>query len=473
MVDKEASMGSEALSGREEIECTDHLHVAQVLRDKLEAFIAGAERDRAGLRTVLDLAASELNISTACNNGTKRVKTIAAHAHEHDYEHSACGHFCSKHEELLNPSVWGNLPRELLPLIFARLPLRGVGRLRSISKEWRRSVDSIESDFSQALRAVNHTMLALISPMVDALGDFQVRIYDVKTNNWHCYEMHATLVDSITMGAADGGLVCFVSVVLDGPLSIVVINPFTLSWRNLPSPPHLGEVQPTMVHLSVDADTGKYKVMVAGFKDDGVGGVEIEVYDSETDLWIKPEPSERLCGYAYDWEVNLADNWFEEILMGPCVCSDGQLENIWYTAVESVWERPNVESYVLMKDRLFVLLKESRRSDPVCFTLLSFSVYCISEFEHNGTTWTKVANHMCDPFELCPKQDYKLSLHAACGFLMVFADIGTDPPFYHESGWLYNLSTRTWSDLPTLPQEYNFHADSCDTMCEIKWSAVP
>lgn len=474
MVDKDGTVAAfEALptvEGR-----TNYLHVARALRDRLEAFIAGTGRDDARMRTILDVAVTELAIAATdyeASTGTKRMKRVTAHE-----QSTACRHFCSEHEELISPTLWGNLPRELLPLIFARLSLPGIGRLRSVSREWQKSIDSVDSEFSQELQAMNHSMVALISPLEDSLGDFQVRVYDVKRNTWHCYDMHATIGVSSTLGAADGGLVCFVSEGLDGPLSIVVINPFTLTWRTLPCLQHLSEVQPTMVHLSVDPQTGKYKVVVAGFMVDGDRGLVVEVYDSGNDQWTKADSlsSERICGYAYDWEINLADSWFEEILLGPCVYdfAAGRLENVWQNNMETVWQRPTVESYVLLNNRLFVLHKEARRPEPGSLERVIHAVYCIAEFQHNGSTWVKVGSHSCEPFERCPKQEYKLTLHAACGFLMVFADIGTEPPYYHESGWLYQLSTRKWCDLPTLPKEYNVHEDSCDLLSEIKWSAVP
>jgi hypothetical protein len=42
-----------------------------------------------------------------------------------------------------DPNLWGTLPTELLRLVFSRLRLADIGRLRILSKEWKRDIDSM------------------------------------------------------------------------------------------------------------------------------------------------------------------------------------------------------------------------------------------------------------------------------------------------------------------------------------------
>jgi len=47
--------------------------------------------------------------------------------------------------KMLNPVLWRTLPKELLLLVLARLPVLDITRLRCLSREWRKDMATMNS----------------------------------------------------------------------------------------------------------------------------------------------------------------------------------------------------------------------------------------------------------------------------------------------------------------------------------------
>ena len=116
-----------------------------------------------------------------------------------------------------------------------------------------------------------------------------------------------------TMHAGDGGLLCIVPLNTNKrkhPSSIMVVNPLTTNWRELPELPHaLRSVQPSMVQLMMDQKSKSYKVLVVGPNEERLeGGAEISsaaasIYSSVTKQWSSVKDLvDIVFGYRYDWE---------------------------------------------------------------------------------------------------------------------------------------------------------------------------
>jgi len=160
-------------------------------------------------------------------------------------------------------------------------------------------------------------------------------------------------------------------------------------------------------------------------------------------------------GYGFHWG-NFRYNQKRD---SPCVYDFAAKR---FQSFSSPLENTTVKSLALQGDRVFVLMKDNE--GPItAYYIVEFRLELGAEEE-----WVEVRSHRCRPFESPPKAKYDLSLFACKGFLMVLARLSEDEPYRNEVGWSYNLATRRWSDLPTLPGDKPFHVD--DLMCRLHWN---
>lgn len=134
----------------------------------------------------------------------------------------------------------------------------------------------------------------------------------------------------------------------------------------------------------------------------------------------------------------------------------------------SLVETPGVKSFVFQGDRLYVLRRD--RDGPNLRYHRSAMHYIVEFRVKLGMKeeWVKIKDHLRTPFETSPKAKYELSLFACKGFLMVLSRLCEAEPYGKEVGWLYNLATCQWSDLPPLPGGKRYHTD--DLMCRLHWN---
>lgn len=453
-------------------ESFDLRQVAQSLRDELDAFLAGTA-EAPGMRTILKCAAEHMHVAEKDRTSCTQRQTI-------------CEHSCPEHKEVMSPAVWGALPKDLLQIVFARLPLAAISRLKCLSKEWKASIETAHSDFCQVCEAINpKSSFALVTTDGDQHGVFWVRVFDMKANRWHEFEFSSGDRYCVAATACDGGLVCLLSVspkasrasheYLPKPVFLTVWNLLTREKKKLPALKHLDGLYPTMVQLFVDPQTKHYKVGVANqnIYDSGMP-TRAYIYDSQSRKWSKVEKSPRVIfGVAYSWPLVLTDS------VAPLLCkfdfATAQLHKL-KCKVEP-WGRADVLSYAVMEDRLFVLHEfEGELDSPV---------YCISEYradvspgnDQSGTNWLFEKIHSGCPFENAPScpSEFSMDLFAYKGFLLVCAqnDVVEDSPFHHQRLWLCSLSTGKWRDLPNLVKYKEISEDpdmECreNLMCEVR-----
>lgn len=88
----------------------------------------------------------------------------------------------------MDPDLWGNLPTDLLQLVFSRLPVAGICQLRLLSKTWKRAVDTMDSDFSRLLVKTTYpSMFGVIGSKSE--GEFCGLVVDVKAGRRHALEI--------------------------------------------------------------------------------------------------------------------------------------------------------------------------------------------------------------------------------------------------------------------------------------------
>lgn len=197
----------------------------------------------------------------------------------------------------LDASVWRDMPDSVLDLVFARLPLKSLTRVRSLSKQWR-STDF----FTRELAGLEQQQgrLALIKSGKHC-EDQEVWVFDTPAQEWCKFRLsHFPASSSNTFSgpfAAAGGLLCYISEakITDGScsLEIMVGNPLTHTWRLLPPTRSVREF-PTLTHMSMTGN--QYTITLVGLCE-GVVPFVIEVYNSATNAWRTNVPPPQLTSY--------------------------------------------------------------------------------------------------------------------------------------------------------------------------------
>lgn len=259
----------------------DNLQVAWLLREKLSDLLDGdkGEFPELGLRSLLDMAASRNIVSVD--------------------------------PKMLNPVLWRTLPKELLLLVFAYLPVPDIIRLRSLSREWRRDMATVNSGINKACDEASSTMVAGFSRLHIMCEGFPFPEFLVTIctqSSQYSYRLEpGNFVPGENLwddtGAHDAGLVCFVSTWKPSkakPLCIVVVNLLSRVQRKLPPLQYAYLTPPKMMHIEVDSETKCYRVVVVG--KNMKGRPRVEIYHSGEGQWTKVTPPLGfIFGVAHKW----------------------------------------------------------------------------------------------------------------------------------------------------------------------------
>lgn len=474
----------------------NYLEMARVLLRRLHDLEAGDSCT--GLRQVLEFAAEEFGIE--CVHDSKRRKGLTlredAEGNLRDVgEAQSCLHLCGNHKEVMLPDLWATLPHDMLKLVFVHLPLNDIRSLRCLSSDWEKTIVSGDSDFLRVCDEVHPRIFALVRKkhilegeiFVNEPGNdlYLVRVFDAKSNAWHTMQIftghseagYGHLVPRWSgMGCEDGGLVLFyLEAHVRAKPSVLnkmkefrsffytVMNPLTGESRDLP--PILGVSDVDMSYIMVNRESNGYKVLLVVQRAGEVEGqrrIDIQVFDSETGQWSQPnEAADVMFGNqsAYDFAQGRWTQRFGE------------------EGLPSEYDK-NVECCKFYRDRLFVLHKDTdgpasqiptSRPSPTHY----IKEYAIVYHPQRQPTWVEVEIHRCTPFEHVPKgSNHEFTLLISKGFLVVFSAINELKPYEFQRGWMYDLASRTWHDLPELPGDDGIWMDS-DEICEIRWNAHP
>ena len=158
----------------------------------------------------------------------------------------------------MDPNIWSNIPQIILELIFARLPLQSLVRLQLLSKQWRS--DLTAPAFQHAFCDGRPKGFAVVES--ERTNPKQVWAYDAGARRWHGLPLD--YLPFSYLAAADGGLLCFVKYgKLEECLQLVVCNPLTCAWRELP--PVVGvQMIPKAFHMKVDFKSRQYTIKFLG-----------------------------------------------------------------------------------------------------------------------------------------------------------------------------------------------------------------
>jgi len=339
----------------------------------------------------------------------------------------------------LEPSLWGTLPMELLHLVFVNLSVVKIGQLRVLSKEWKWNIDYKHSEFNRVFDATTHLKkFATMSWNYPSQGSWT--LYDMQTDK--CHVLDNTAFNLSHSVSADGGLFCSSQWTTHvSHFQIVVRNPLTKKKKKLPPLLDMGSgnynVYTQIMKFTMDRKTKEYKVYFVGnfVEIDGNSLTTAQVYDSHVNAWSVVESREVCIIGGYSKLYN---------------CVDGNLQQLYLEDMGPGFYK----GFALINDHLFVLHREN-----------ILQKYCIFEYHlpKKATAWVKLRVHDCDP-SICKhlKEDYKISLLACNGFLLLYSSRSTTV----SRVCLYNLLTCVWHNLIFLVTQIQM-------LLEINWSALP
>lgn len=165
-------------------------------------------------------------------------------------------------------SPWRALPSDILEQALSLLPLPDVFRVRSVCKRWNFLIHCAQ--FQELSLRSRASWGPFYSPRVGWKGQGSQSLwssYDLSEGKWITlpqFEFPLCARHCIwNLLAASGGLFCFGA--SDGPRRMLVCNPMTKRWRELPSVSLDYSARVVMfTHMIVDELRSSYKIVFAG-----------------------------------------------------------------------------------------------------------------------------------------------------------------------------------------------------------------
>lgn len=190
----------------------------------------------------------------------------------------------------LDEAIWKELPDELLEHVLSFLPFPNLFRCRTICKQWR---DITQSPHLRLTRSLNQLSWPSFCPLryyneASEGGEFRWSGYSAVTNKWQRMPpLSLPCLAGMKVWAGASGLLCFYN--RENTDRLVVCNPVTKQWRELPPMNHKWR-WPCVTHMIADEETNSYIIVMAGTEaypsSGGYGRSRItEVYNSSSDKW--------------------------------------------------------------------------------------------------------------------------------------------------------------------------------------------
>lgn len=388
---------------------------------------------------------------------------------------------------VMDPGMWGALPKELIRLVCAHMPLPQLLSLRRSALEGKWDINLDDSGFRRLCGQIHANLCAVMVPETGSSNlVYNLGLHSsVQSTSWQKLRLSVGKSSNI-MSSSDGGLVCFAlpfrSPSNDDSLVIRVVNPLTGDYRELPAVYGVRPHHPTMMKLVVDRNTKCYQVILLARKLEFFGEVRAMLFDSGMRMWTNSKSSSGIFfGLEYSsfrgtwgerpWSFNCATGklvYLHKFDGNPCA---GKFSS----------------NCAHVKDHLFVFemgLGDDEMSlgdgDDGFPTQFSVSEHQI-QVQKVGLSCTKVKDHHfgeidhpsmnLHPFALASDSYFcqYLRLLACKGFLLALGKSKT------EFAWLYDLSTGEGLDLL---QQRDGHQIATRVMprvlfCELQWDAVP
>ncbi|KAG0627967.1 hypothetical protein M758_2G240400 [Ceratodon purpureus] len=190
----------------------------------------------------------------------------------------------------LDPTLWKNIPHELLEKVHLCLPLVSLARFRSVCRAWNHIV--FDEGFIRSRHNFTQKPWIVITSTANSIS-----IYDTGFETWLRLPIPFNATNLHVVAAA-GGLLCFSNAWFQWP-GMAVLNPVTNSWRRLPP---MSTWMITTVGMVYNDTTNSYKILVCGRLEDH--SMITEVYDSATGRWAPggiPSAAKKYGGDTLVW----------------------------------------------------------------------------------------------------------------------------------------------------------------------------
>ncbi|KAL4192467.1 hypothetical protein AMTRI_Chr06g172140 [Amborella trichopoda] len=176
--------------------------------------------------------------------------------------------------QAINPSIWNNLPPDILERVIHHLPALSLLKFRTICRDWYRLISS---------RSFSHYCNDPWFAIFPTKPSNHFSAFNPDLNKWHKLSLSFLPCDCNGLSSS-GGLICCKGVI-NNSLSIIVCNPISQNYVILP--PLLRKRIVPIVNI-INLGLG-FRVIVAG--DDvladghSVSDLTSEIYDSATGEW--------------------------------------------------------------------------------------------------------------------------------------------------------------------------------------------
>ncbi|KAL3688618.1 hypothetical protein R1sor_014927 [Riccia sorocarpa] len=230
-------------------------------------------------------------------------------------------------EQDLLPSIWQQLPADILELVLTKLPLSALREFSGASKSWKRFI--LSEEFAHRCQSVEPTVFHFSFHS----GKPFIAVPSLKTRSWERYFLEFIAEDEgVDLIGTSEGLLCYRvhkkrpktpqgQPLPDQEIFVIVHNPLTGKWTRFIVPYTFKTLDAMLGGFAVDQDTGSYKVVLA-FTEGHLPRTAF-IYDSGADSWsvsagMSPALNKRF--YVSEW------------LVSSSICCDGEL----YWCVEEV-----------------------------------------------------------------------------------------------------------------------------------------
>ncbi|CAK9193754.1 unnamed protein product [Sphagnum troendelagicum] len=333
----------------------------------------------------------------------------------------------------MDDAIWSNLPEHVMEKFLAQLPLPTLFRFSLVCKSWNalkytpvflelHKKSPSQGPWFLLLRNQDYRETFTFNPMIN-------RWLEMVPASFPLNQMFFPVT-------AAGGLVCFSSCA-NGRTTLVVCNPLTKQWRELPQMLKIQTYH--MAGMAVDQNTHTYRIIVVGIY--GIYDVyypTTEVYDSATNGWhITGEvprgplfPSRRTLlfdGILYAW------------------CCDPPDGLVAYDLQTEAWSqihapmRHSLESHTLIECQAQIYTVGGLRENSVTKSI------CVWELQKSELEWKEVDRMpeiLCEEF-LCGGRQF---ICIGSNDLVLLIARGRD-----RLVLLYDLIKRVWRRLPSCP----------------------
>ncbi|KAG0602518.1 hypothetical protein M758_10G019800 [Ceratodon purpureus] len=339
-------------------------------------------------------------------------------------------------EEEFDSSIWSNVPESVLYLVFSKLPLKSLIRIRSVSKLW------MSTDFFlDGLQVRNTSRFALIKSGKHPLSCDQQElwVFDTPAQEW-CKLSLGHFPSPLRFSgpfAVAGGLLCYISQSSSrGTLEVMVGNPLTRTWRVLP--PNLALYEfPTLTHMFTATNSGdQYSITFVGLCDN-TGAIVVEVYDSVSNSWRLTDSPPQLSSYYNFFKAD------EYLGLATIDRRSKTIKRLMYPA--ALQESSFLNRY---EDKCWILESQGR------MFMCSNAPRKEGLWQRLETEWSKVC-----PFPKVLKKYEKTALYLSDDVvLLVGSEPHCFPPQFEDvdpyTMVMFNKLTQQWSILPNVSASF-------------------